>query len=66
MADARLVLEAAVDEAALLAIGGGEWEADIKPLELLARDALHSADGTIPDERAKELLPSAWQRLGLS
>ena len=67
MADAQTVVEVAIREAALLATTGGEWERDIKPLVLLARDALNSEDGTISDEAVREsgIHPSQLHKMGI-
>jgi hypothetical protein len=67
VADARQVLEEAVNEAALLARTGGSLE-ELQRLVLLARTALHAEDGQVDDETMREggLSPGAFQRLGLA
>lgn len=67
MADADEVLKIVVDEAALLANSGGSLE-EITPLLNLARDAVFSEDGTMPDDDVREsgLHPSKLARLGLA
>jgi hypothetical protein len=75
MADAKQVLELAVDEAALLINSTpddqrtAEWyETRIKPLVLLARDGLYpEKDGQVDDEIVRNggLHPSKLSRLGL-
>jgi hypothetical protein len=74
MADAKQVLEVAVDEAALLVNSThdeertAEWyEIEIRPLVELARDALYAEDGQVDDEvvRASGIHPVKLARLGL-
>jgi hypothetical protein len=67
MANARAVLEIALDEAGLLAHTGGDPEKDILPIIRLAQEALKAGDGEIPDERVRDsgLHPAKLSRLGL-
>lgn len=73
MADSNHVLRLAVEEAALMAETQGdhdtvEWyEETIKPLVLLARDALFAENGVIDDERVRDggLPPAKLTQLGL-
>ena len=66
MAQARAVLEVALDEADLLAHSGGDVE-EIAPIIRLAHDALRAGDGDIPDEQVRDsgLHPVKLARLGL-
>lgn len=66
MANARIVLEEAVKEAALLANSGGSLE-ELQELANLARTALAAGDGEVPDEVVRDggLHGAALQRLGL-
>jgi hypothetical protein len=66
MANARAVLEVAIDEAALLANTGGTLD-QIRPILNLARTALHAGDGEVPDEEVRQsgLRPTEIERIGL-
>jgi hypothetical protein len=65
MADARVLLEAVIREAAQLANTGGHLE-ELQSLALLARTALDAGNGEVPDEvvRASGLHPAVQARLG--
>ena len=67
MADARRVLEVALDEALLLATTGGHLEQEIVPIIRLAKEAFRAGEGEVPDEdiRASGIHETKLNRLGL-
>lgn len=65
MANAKKVLEEAVQELNLFATSGGRLE-ELQELSQLVFDAYYSEDGLIDNARARILHPTRWTRLGIN